>query len=172
MNLSGGGAEPMVSVESINREPDWLPGAGLRLREIYHYWLARCRDGRPPRRADIDPVDIPRLLSRLIIVDLVPDERRFVYRLVGTKEVEVRGFDPTGKSVGEGFIGPSREDALSWYERTVRTMTPQFDARPYLSTNGKWINDATLFLPLSDDGESVNRVLVFTESTPNTRRRG
>ena len=74
--------------------------------------------------------------------------------------------------LGEGFIGPSREDALSWYERTVRSMTPQFDARPYLSTNGKWINDATLFLPLSDDGETVNRVLVFTESTPNTRRRG
>ena len=46
-DFSGGGAEPMVSVESINREPDWLPGAGPRLREIYAYWLARCRDGRP-----------------------------------------------------------------------------------------------------------------------------
>lgn len=158
----------MEKVTSAGTDPEWLSGAGARLQEIYGYWRARCRDGRPPRRADIDPVDIPTLLSRLIIVDVVPDERRFVYRLVGTKEVEVRGFDPTGKSVADGFIGPTREDALSWYTRTVETVQPQFDARPYVSTNGKWINDETLFLPLSDDGAVVNRILVFAESRRNS----
>ncbi|MBL8710568.1 MAG: PAS domain-containing protein [Rhodospirillaceae bacterium] len=153
-------------------DPEWLRTAGPQLRQIYTYWRDRCRDGRPPRRTDIDPIDIPRLLSRLIIVDVVPDARRFVYRLVGTKEVEVRGFDPTGKSVAEGFIGPTREDALGWYELTVKTLQPQYDARPYVSTNGKWINDETLFLPLSDDGVTANRVLVFASNSPNNRKRG
>jgi len=153
-------------------DPEWLQAAGPHLRQLYTYWRERCRDGRPPRRADIDPIDIPQLLSRLIIVDVVPDPRRFVYRLVGTKEVEVRGFDPTGKSVAEGFIGPTREDALGWYDLTVRTLQPQYDARPYVSTNGKWVNDETLFLPLSDDGVAANRVLVFASNSPNTRKRG
>jgi hypothetical protein len=152
-------------------EPEWLASAGPELQEIYGYWLARCRRASPPRRADIDPVDIPRLLSRLIIVDVVADQRRFVYRLVGTKEVQVRGFDPTGKSVAEGFIGPSREDALGWYERTVATMQPQYDARPYVSTNGKWVNDETLFMPLSDDGVMVNRILVFAAVSPYRPKR-
>lgn len=147
-------------------DPEQLSGAGPQLQEIYAYWRARCRGATPPCRADIDPVDIPRFLSRLIIVDVVPDERRFVYRLVGTKEVQVRGFDPTGKSVAEGFFGPSREDAISWYELTARTMQPQIDDRPYMSTNGKWMSDETLFLPLSDDGITANRVLVFAATSP------
>jgi hypothetical protein len=153
-------------------DPERLAGAGPQLQEIYAYWRARCRGDSPPRRADIDPIDVPRFLSRLIIVDVVPDERRFVYRLVGTKEVQVRGYDPTGKSVAEGFFGPSREDALGWYELTVRTMNPQIDDRPYLSTNGKWTSDETLFLPLSDDGVTVNRILVFAATSPYKRKRG
>lgn len=152
-------------------DPDWLAGSGPKLKQMYAYWHERCRDGKPPRRADIDPVDIPRLLAHLIIVDVVTDPRRYVYRLVGTKEVEVRGYDPTGKSVAEGFIGPSREDALGWYERAVATLRPQYDATPYMSTNGKWVNDETLFLPLSDDGLTVNRILVFAANSPTRPKR-
>jgi hypothetical protein len=152
-------------------DPEWLAESGPRLKQIYAYWKERCRDGKPPRRADIDPVDIPRLLAHLIIVDVVADSRRYVYRLVGTKEVEIRGYDPTGKSVAEGFIGPSREDAVGWYDRTVLTLRPQYDATPYISTNGRWVNDETIFLPLSDDGTHVNRVLVFAATSPARPKR-
>ncbi len=156
-------------VESGLAEPAWLAGAGPQVQHMYRYWRAKCRDGRLPRRADLDPVDIPRLLSHLILVEVVDDARRYVYRLVGTKEVEIRGRDPTGQSVIEGFLGPSLEDALSWYDNTVKQRAPQYDNRPYVSTDGRWVGDETLFLPLSDDGAHINRVLVFAASAPNKR---
>ena len=134
------------------------------------YWQAKCGDRTMPARSDIDPVEMPRqLLPGICIVDVVADERRYVYRLVGTGEVEVRGNDPTGKSVLEGFFGPSAEDVLRCYDKVVETRAPLLDPTPFTAPNGKWITDETLFLPLSDDGETVNKILVFSYSR-NIRR--
>jgi hypothetical protein len=132
---------------------------------LYNYWLAKCGNRSMPARADIDPVEMPRqLLPGISIVDVVADERRYVYRLVGTEDVEVRGHDPTGKSVLEGFFGPSPEDALDCYDKVVETRAPLLDPTPFTAPSGKWINEETLFLPLSDDGENVNKILVFSYS--------
>ena len=132
---------------------------------LYNYWLAKCGNRTMPARANIDPVEMPRQLLRgICIVDVVADERRYVYRLVGTGDVEVRGNDPTGKSVLEGFFGSSAEDALGCYDKVVETRAPLLDPTPFTAPNGKWITDETLFLPLSDDGETVNKILVFSSS--------
>ena len=132
---------------------------------IYRYWLEKCADRRMPRRADIDPLDMPKgLLPGICMVDVVPDERRYVYRLVGTSDAEVRGFDPTGKSVLDGFFGPSVEDVLSNYDRVVAARAPHIDLQHYTATTGRWTTEETLFMPLSDDGETVNIVLVFSQS--------
>lgn len=151
-------------------DPVWLGRASAAVRAMYQYWQSRCRGDQPPRRADIDPLDFPRLLPHITIVDVVDDERRYVYRLVGTKEVEIRGRDPTGKSVLEGFFGPSLEDALHCYDIVVRTKRPHYDDEPYITPDKRYSDDESLFLPLSDDGERVNRVLVFATVTPNVRR--
>jgi len=132
---------------------------------LYQYWLARCKGRRMPARSDIDPVEIPpRLLRDMCLVDVVPDERRYVYRLVGTGDVEVRGEDPTGKSVLESFFAPSAEDALGCYDRVVATGAPFLDPNPFTAPTGRYVTEETLFLPLSDDGRTVNKILVFTHS--------
>jgi hypothetical protein len=117
-----------------------------------------------PARADVDPVDIPRLLSGVCLVDDVPDERRYVYRLVGTGDVEVRGNDPTGKSVAEACFAPSPENALGCYDKVIRTKAPLLDTEPFVAPNGRYVTEETLFLPLSNDGTSANMVLVFSYS--------
>lgn len=152
-------------------EPPWLAKADAQVQHIYRYWRMKCRDGRLARRGDIDPVDIPHLLSHLMLVEVVDDARRYVYRLVGTEEVEMRGRDPTGQSVIDGFFGPSLENALFWYDSTVNTRTPQYNDKPYISTNGRWVSDETLFLPLSDDGTRINRILVFATAAPHKTSR-
>jgi hypothetical protein len=74
---------------------------------IYRYWQEKCRGRSMPARSDLDPLDMPKgLLPGLCLVDVAPDERRYVYRLVGTADVEVRGYDPTGKSVIEWLLWP------------------------------------------------------------------
>jgi hypothetical protein len=130
---------------------------------LYEYWLRKCGDRIMPRRADVDPAEIPpRLLPCISLVDVVPDERRYVYRLVGTADAQVRGHDPTGKSVAEGFFGPSVEDALGCYDRVVATKAPVLDPIPFTATNGRYSTEETMFLPLSDDGVNVNKIIVFS----------
>lgn len=129
---------------------------------LYNYWRSKCGGRRMPCRADIDPSEIPpRLLPCLSLVDVVDDERRYVYRLVGTADVQVRGYDPTGKSVTEGFFGPDAENALGCYDKVVATAAPLLDPEPFLATNGRYATEETIFLPLSDDGVAVNKIIVF-----------
>ena len=150
-------------------DPEWLARSSEPVKQLYGYWRSKWRGERLPRRRDIDPVEIPRFLPQLTIVEVVPDERRYVYRLVGTKEVEIRGRDPTGKSVLDGFFGPSLDDALDCYDTVVATRAPFYDDAPYITPDGRFSDDETLFLPLSDDGETVNRILVFGTFSPGPR---
>ena len=132
---------------------------------LYRHWLARCGTRLMPTRSDLDPVDIPRhLLPGLLLVDVVADARRYVYRLVGTREVDVRGHDPTGKSVSQGYFGPSPENALACYDQVVATRAPLLDTEPFTAQNGLYVTEETLFLPLSHDGVQVNKILVFSYS--------
>jgi hypothetical protein len=134
-------------------------------RVLYDYWREKCGDRRMPARSDLDPTEIPSgVLPGISLVDVVPDERRYVYRLVGTGDVEVRGHDPTGKSVLEGFFGPSAEDALGRYDRVVSTRAPFLDPVPFTAPNGRYVTDETIFLPLSNHGVNVNMILVFSQS--------
>src|SRR5919106_5292944 len=132
---------------------------------LYEYWLETCGDRLMPMRADIDPTKMPRgVLPGISIVEVVQDDRRYVYRLVGTGEVEVRGNDPTGKSVLQGFFAPSAVDALACYDRVVETRAPLLDPMPFTAPSGKFVTEETLFLPLSEDGINVSKILVYSYS--------
>src|ERR1044071_4112407 len=110
----------MVRSRAVHREefeemrPEFPPNCHPDTIAMYDYWHSKRGARSMPSRADIDPVDMPRrLLPFINLVDVVADERRYVYRLVGTGDVEIRGCDPTGKSVLEGFFAPSATNALS-----------------------------------------------------------
>ncbi len=74
------------------------------VRLVLDYWQQKCAGRLMPSRADIDPSELRRFLPHITLVDVVADERRFVYRLVGTSEVELRGYDPTGRPVAEAYF--------------------------------------------------------------------
>jgi hypothetical protein len=126
-----------------------------------------------PTRSDIDPLDMPRgLLPAISLVDVVSDDRRYVYRLVGTEDVAVRGKDPTGQSVIEGFFGPSPDYVLGSYDRVVASRAPFLDPAHFKAPNGSYVTEETLFLPLSDDGKNVNKILVFSQSRDTRKTSG
>jgi hypothetical protein len=132
------------------------------VQAMYDYWLAKRGSRAMPARADLEPTEIKKLLPMTMLVDVTADERRFVYRLVGTQEVAERGSDPTGKSVAEAFFGSSLEEALGCYDYVVRNRAPFCYRDPYAAADGQIQNDDIIYLPLSDDGASVNMVLVYT----------
>jgi hypothetical protein len=125
------------------------------------YWRGKRGARRMPSRSDIDPSELKPYLPRISLVDVVPDERRFVYRLAGTEEVALRGYDPTGKPVGEGFFGPNRELAFAHYGYVVDHKAPYCYRGDFDVQDGAIENEDVIFLPLSEDGDNVNMILVF-----------
>jgi len=151
-------------------DPDFIADCHQRVRAIYRYWDSK-RNGRlMPRRSDLDPLEIPRFLPDICLVDVVPDARRYVYRLIGTNEVAMRGRDPTGLAVGEGYFGTSAQSVFLNYDGVTRSRAPRIDRDPSITSDDRFIQHESIFLPLSDDGETVNMVLVLTVYAPNPPR--
>jgi hypothetical protein len=147
-----------------------LEGEAEVLRRLYAYWAERCGGRRMPRRQDIDPAELKECLPDLILVDMEGRDDlgrgRFRYRVVGTREAEVRGQDPTGRLVQEGYIGPSAQDALDCYETVCRERCALLDPLPFVTPDNLWSHEDTLFLPLSEDGETVSQILVCALKRP------
>jgi hypothetical protein len=67
--------------------------------QLYQYWLSKNIDGRPPARANLDPmIEIPHLARHLMILDILPDG--YQYRLAGSEIAARLGGELTGRRVG------------------------------------------------------------------------
>lgn len=132
------------------------------VRAVVAYWREKCGGRSMPSRAEIDPADLKPYLPCIMLVDVVRDARRFVYRLVGTHEVAGRGYDPTGRSVIDAFYAESLEAGLATYEYVVRERRPFCFRDPYLTEDNWREEEDTVYLPLSSDGETVDKVLVYS----------
>ena len=153
----------MSEPASDPRHVEFPPTCHAHTIALYEYWLEKCGNRRMPMRSDIDPIAIPpQILRGISIVEAVPDERRYVYRLIGTGEAEVRGHDPTGKSVKDAYFAPSAENALACYDGVVSTRSPLLDMTPFTAPDGRYVTEETIFLPLSEDGANVHKILVFS----------
>lgn len=141
--------------------PNWAETCHPDIRLMLDYWLEKRAGRSMPARSDIDPAEILRYLPYVTLVDVVDDDPRFVYRLVGTMEVALRGRDPTGKSIAEAFFGRSAESVMLKYETVCRTRAPFYE-RDDFQVVDRYVGEENLFLPLSDDGEHVNKIFVFS----------
>lgn len=131
------------------------------IRTVVDYWRAKAGPRRMPCRTDIDPGDLKPFLPRITLVDVVPDARRFVYRLVGTEEVASRGNDPTGRSVAEAYFAAAPEESLIYYEYVAQHCEPCCFRGDYRAPDGALEKQDVIFLPLSEDGARVSIILVF-----------
>jgi len=131
------------------------------VQAIVAYWRGKAGTRRMPARGDIDPSELKPYLPRISLIDVVSDDRRFVYRLVGTEEVAVRGYDPTGKSVADGYFGPNRELAFEHYQYPVDHRGPYCYRGDFEVSDGSIENEDVVFLPLSEDDDRVNMILLF-----------
>lgn len=135
-----------------------LPPGHPRLDELFLYWDAR-RNGRfAPSRADIDPVDIPHLLSRIFIWEVEHDPRDYIMRLFGTELARRLNRDFTGQRFTEIFRGKIAKAIWQEYDHVVRT-GPVSGRRTAEWTDREFLTYWYLLLPLSSDGARVDRIL-------------
>lgn len=148
---------------------DWRTTCHPDILKMLAYWEGKRHGRAMPRRADIDPAELVGLLPNIMLIDVVDDERRFVYRLVGTGEVQVRGNDPTGKSVRDGYFASTPDVALENYQKVCNTKEPYYEEDQFHVID-RYICESNIFLPLSDDDRTVNKILVFSINRDLYRR--
>ncbi|HMA13192.1 MAG TPA: PAS domain-containing protein [Kiloniellaceae bacterium] len=134
--------------------------------EIFGYWDG-LRAGRAmPRRADFRPEAVPRHLPAILLIDVegVDDQGVGVYRyrVVGTESVRLRGRDPTGKLVRDGFFWSSAEAAIAVYESVRTSGRHLYQTAEFVSPEGRWRSEHTLLLPFSEGGTAVTQILVYS----------
>ncbi|MGP1394235.1 MAG: PAS domain-containing protein [Inquilinaceae bacterium] len=131
-------------------------------RRLYAYWLSRCGPDRLPARRDIDPADIPDLLSRLHLLEVhyfdgVP---RFRHRLIGTALVRDLGQDLTNRWLGNGDE-PETVQVLHGYAKVARTGAPDVWRSPLVDSPKLHMIFDQMALPLAADGRNVDMLIVF-----------
>jgi hypothetical protein len=142
-----------------------------RVGDLYRYWQSKCKDGGPPPRGAIDPVEIPRLLPFLVIAEIEDAPMRVRYRLVGTQVAEDNGADFTNRYLED--CGFAVESLLrECYRRLVETRAPVFAYYEWHkeelgSAKGAVGANETGFFPLSSDGTTVDSAISLAD--PNIR---
>lgn len=111
-----------------------------------------------PSRRDIDPVEVPRLLPNLQLIEIVAGGR-WRYRLIGTALVEAFGRDYTGQFPDELFDGPRARSIIETHNAVRHARQPMFLRSRYITTKDVDIVANRLYLPLSDDDCDVNMIL-------------
>lgn len=143
-----------------------------RLDRLYAYWWSRRRDGQPPRRRDIDPVDIPHLLPILHLIDVLWQPLRFRHRLVGTEVVRHMERDVTGRMVDESLYGPATGEILDSLTALTRERRP-YGRQARLDWLGRrWVAMESVELPLVDDDGQVEMILRGSSFSSVARRSG
>ncbi len=142
--------------------PFELPSrCALQIQEIFDYY-ENIRGGRPcPSRADFEPSDIPNLLEYVSLIDVCDTTPRFIYRLVGTGVVRLLGKELTGHPVGTGVKTTEIGSVLDRYANVADTMTPFYHLDLLQEENNDYTEVERVMLPLSDDGTTVNMILVL-----------
>ena len=149
-------------LSGIHNEIDPLNLQHPTLAFLKNYWDLKRGGRKMPTRADIKPVDMKEHLGWIILLDVLPEFSDFRYRTIGTRVTQYFLADPTGKTLSESFsaYGDAAVNGVLAVHR--KAAKDQVAVRAYGGAG--WIGRSfldfdALFLPLSNDGVTVDMIL-------------
>lgn len=167
---------PILSFHDFDMNPAPSLLSDPLLEEALLYWRGKGA-GRPmPSRTDLDPVEIPKLLPHVMLIDVVAPGR-YRFRLIGTAIADEQGLNATGSDVREVLKGVRLEDhILALLDECVRERRALYSECLFFSSESGLVERHTkrLLLPLSRDGKSVNMIFklqLFLHIDPTARER-
>lgn len=135
-------------------------------RQLYDYWLERAGDRSMPARKDISPVDFPRLLPGVSLVDVAPEDERFRVRLAGTRLREIYEREITGLYLDEFDWGEHRDYWMSAYAHVAGTGRPAQGVVRGPRVSKEHLVQFWLRLPLSATAGRVDMILCYDAFVP------
>lgn len=137
--------------------PEDLPTEEFRW--LLTFWNDLRGSREMPSRADFTPAQLVRYLPGIMLTDVEHDPLRFRVRLVGTGIVAETGVDLTGQYYDQVEGG---EDATGRHEWVEANRVPYFASdMPLTWASNKFNTYSVLVMPLSTDGDIVDKVLSY-----------
>ncbi|MBX3490831.1 PAS domain-containing protein [Parvibaculum sp.] len=134
------------------------------------YWTLKKGDRPMPALADLNLADFARYAPKILIVQVDRDPFELTFRLVGEDVIANFGFNPKGRSLlslNEELpgLGTLLHEFFKWVVTARRAVgaggTQDLVDRSYN-------NYEAIYLPLSSDGEHVDRIIAATVYYSNT----
>lgn len=140
-----------------------LPPCDDRIDELYRYWLAlRPTSGMLPGRQHFDPSKVTRLLPWILLVDVERDPLRFKFRLVGTENARVKGYDATGEYLDARVPDFAAQPTYpQWLATAERSEVAYQRGLPVRHVPKDYIESERVLLPLARNGRDVDMVLML-----------
>jgi len=138
--------------------------AHRKIADIFRYWqrIAPAPD-RLPGRQHFDPVDVPKLLENVWLLDVVGTPPAFRFRLIGSATVRAGIPNRIGSDVLAFVPEAARARAYADFAFVVEARSPLWFRGPAMLPHHKEIFELErLYLPLAGDGARVDMLLNLT----------
>ncbi len=135
-------------------------------RQLYDYWSQQAGSNAMPRRADINPTMMPRLLPGISLVDVGPTLELCRVRLAGTRLREIYDREVTGLLVSDLPCGNRLDYWMAAYRRTIEQATPTQGVVRGPQINKEHVVQYWLKLPLRTNSNAVDMVLCYDHFVP------
>ena len=145
-------AEPVV-------ERIWLDRISPVHEPLAELWEQRRADRVLPARRDFDTMELRPWIGGLHLVEVLP-EGDYRWRVYAGKVGEVYNREWTGKRFSE-VPHRNRDLLFGWFDDCVASRRVMEHTSVY-DNEGRSIHWTRLFLPLGDDGATVDRVFVHS----------
>jgi len=132
------------------------------LRDYHSYFRSITPEGFLPGREHFDPFAVAGALPRLVLLDVQRRPLRYRYRLVGAKEAELYGHDPTGRWYDEVRPRtPQTELGYTRLQHAVERGVLSYRKGPVLAIRHREHQSAeNLVCPFASDGRTVDMITV------------
>lgn len=136
--------------------------ASNETRRVYDAWYKLRVQNRLPSLADWTGAGaVPDLMHSILVTQILRPEHDYRYLSIGPRAVDVRGEDPTGKTVRDCYEGEALDFVLENYDLAIGHASGIVDFSIDVVKDHRVIELETLLLPLADDGLLPSHVLVY-----------
>ena len=92
--------------------------------QLHKYWRTKLNRHQMPVWADIDPIDIPKPLPYVALIEVCWNSRRFLWRLIGSHITTALGYDSTGFHSDDRYSVQVLANLMAVYERVIERKAP------------------------------------------------
>ena len=136
------------------------------LAELLAYWEAQRGDAFAPTWANFHLYDLPpSVIPMTVVVDLDLAKDSIVYRFWGTGRSKLYGRDNTGRDVRDGLPDEAGPTVAEQYALTAKARAPLLFRNTYPLRTQESSVCLALRLPLSSDGETIDKVVSYATFT-------